>query len=291
MGKALSIVASLAIVSGTLALVVNARAERRLNAMAWQYFVWDAQMLADEALSMEPAAIEAANHSAIWFGMRCQAVARTTLADPETGIPVNVVLSFVGHCHQGMPVGAVVLQARNQGQAGGNLPNVSGMSLPASDLTLGLIGAENRSGADVVAAVRTHMDRLLEIKPIQAGALPAWPEGADSPAMPNGLQWRGTIQRNDYEAMRAANGLTVCLHTPVLYCGARRPAGQPGLVQVAAVEGLMIRFGLPRQADAVDVLTGAGTAPGEQEQAAFRDRQHAAITAAIESHLGMKLQR
>lgn len=276
-----------AMAAGIWAHVANTWSERRLSAMEWQDFAAEAQLLANDALSMEPAEIEAANRSDLWFGSRCQAVARRTVPEPDTERPVEVVLAFVGYCYHGMPVGAVALQARNQGQTASPRLDFSGMSLAAMDLSLGWEGAGSRSGADVVAATRTHLARLLDIRTIRAGALPAWPEGADSPTLPAGLRWRDSIQQETYEALRAANGMTICLYAPVLRCAVRRPAGQPGLVQVAAIE---LTFALPKK-DAVDVLTGVRPPPGQQEQAASRNRQQAEISAAIERHRDTSLLR
>lgn len=282
---------ALAVVAVAAAFATSRLAERRLNAMEWQDFAMEAHTLADAALSMAPDGIEAANRSAFWFGNRCQAVARTTVTEPETGRPVDAVLSFAGHCHQGMPVGAVVLQARTQGQTNDTRIRGSGFALPSSALSLGLIGTSNRPGAEVVTAARAHMDRLLDVKTIQAGALPGWPEGAISPTLPAGLKWQGSIQRDEYLAVRAANVMVICLHAMTLYCAVQRPDGQPGMVQIAAVEGLMGNFALAHQADAVDALTGVRPAPTERELAAIQARNQARLLNAIEDHFGFELRR
>lgn len=189
------------------------------------------------------------NQSLLKKGRCATAAVRNLPISVVTGQEMKLVAAYEGSCTTG--VGALVLTVWTQPRKGvwqeHNQWIISGAD---SNLVI------PESSMDPQVDPFEGFETAFKLDPFDASKLPPWTTGKVTPDLPLGINWRGGMERDLYEAVRQGDYQIFCAYRYTMTCFADIPGRKTSQTPILVTQDYTIMYGAKTPTAALDVLLG-----------------------------------
>jgi hypothetical protein len=255
----IALIASLALIA-TSAFAQPRSGPRSFN---WQDFAIDAMQLAT------PGTRNSQNDPIVKRGIesqqlrgKCQSSNERNLADSRDFKNQMVTIGYNGQCNYAGAIAIALWQKTGPEE----FVSSSFWSLSAGEVGIDDMGPTMGVSVEQwMVAVETKLEKAISVDPFPASKLPPWPQGKVIPALPLGLTWRGSADRELYESIRAGNYRVFCIFSSGFSCAAEVPERGTQMIPMISAFGLAEYYAVTRPVEGLAVLTGQTPSLTQQE--------------------------
>ena len=181
---------------------------------------------------------------------RCAAAAVKNLpASDADGSAMKLIAAYDGDCSTG--VGAIAMTVWKQ-SGNGVWEHHNQWVTSGAEVSL-VIGP--REFAPQVDQIH-RFESAFQLDPFNASKLPAWTSGKIMPNLAAGLEWRGGMERELYEAVRSGDFQVFCFYVYTMACFADLPGRSTRQTPILITRGYADMYEAKTPATALDVLLG-----------------------------------
>ncbi|MCE2891710.1 MAG: hypothetical protein LW848_11420 [Hyphomonadaceae bacterium] len=182
-------------------------------------------------------------------GLCAAAAVKNLPASEADGRAMKLIAAYDGDCSTG--VGAIAMTVWKQ-SGNGVWEQHNRWVTAGAEVNLVILPKEFAPQVDQIG----RFESAFQLNPFHASKLPAWTSGKIMPNLAAGLEWRGGMERDLYEAVRGGDYQIFCAYLYTMACFADLPGRNTSQTPILMTRGYADMYEAKTPHAALDVLLG-----------------------------------